>query len=209
MTIPVSLLYDLERIPCDRPVGLLMRHSARFPITDEALNHLVGLTEEGVRMAEDFGALLARRFQLGRLHSSPVGRCIDTANAVARGAGWPVQSVIEGKLAHEFIASSWDQIRKGELNGHLPIEVRSLLEFVLGDPGKPRLDVLVTHDTVLATVITCFMGVPATGPDMPRYLEGLLIWRAADGIHTFWRSTEQVWEDLSYNRGSRTHALEV
>lgn len=187
----------------------MMRHSARFPITDEAVNHLVGLTEEGVRTAEAFGASLAQTFQCGRLHSSPVGRCIDTANAVARGAGWPVQAVIDEKLAHEFIAPSWDKIRKGEMNGSLPVEIKALLEFMLGEPGAPRLDVLVTHDTVLATVLTCFMGVQATGPEMPRFLEGMLIWRAEDGIHTLWRSVEQVWKDLNYSCGNRTHALEI
>lgn len=187
----------------------MMRHSARFPITDEAVNHLVGLTEEGVRMAEAFGAALAQRFQRGRLLSSPVGRCVDTANAVARGAGWPMQAVVEDKLAYPFIANLWERIRRGEMNGHLPVEVRAMLELMLGDPGDPRLDVLVTHDNVLATMIAFFMGAQVTGPDLPRYLEGMLIWRAEDGIHTLWRSNEQVWEDLNYAQGKRSHALEV
>lgn len=185
----------------------MMRHSARFPITDEAVNHLVGLTEEGVRMAEAYGALLAQSFKPGRLLSSPIGRCVDTANALARGAGWPLQASAEDKLAYPFIASSWEKLKKGELNGHVPADVRALLELMLGEPGEPCLDVLVTHDNVLATVIAYFMGAQVTGPDLPRYLEGLLIWRADDGIHTLWRSDEMVWADFS--QGTTIDALEI
>ncbi len=192
MTLPVSLINDLELVPRDRPVGLLMRHSARFPITDEALNHLVGLTEEGVHMAEDLGAHLKPQFSFGRLMTSPVGRCVDTANSIARGADWSAQALIHEKLAHTFIEDAWKKVNKGEVNGHCPETICSLLDLLLGEPGAPRLDVMVSHDTVVGTALAHLLRVPVTGPDMPKYLEGFLVWRSEEGVHLRWRGTEYL-----------------
>ncbi|HET8731866.1 MAG TPA: histidine phosphatase family protein, partial [Moraxellaceae bacterium] len=72
-------------LPADRPLILLSRHSVR----EEAPNGIAGydlpLTEEGIRLAEEWGTRLPG--PLHALHSSPVGRCVDTATALARGAG--------------------------------------------------------------------------------------------------------------------------
>ena len=62
MGIPETLLTDLDNVPRDRAVTLLMRHSARFPIVppDEGWN--VTLTPEGVKMAENLGQVIAPLF---------------------------------------------------------------------------------------------------------------------------------------------------
>lgn len=193
MTIPASLLYDLERIPRDRPVALLMRHSARFPIIDPADTYIVTLTEEGVRTAEELGAILGRDFTGGRLLSSPVGRCIATAEAIARGAGWPGEVLTDELLSHPHIEPAWDQFNRGEVNGKLPEPVLAALELVLGQPDyKPVLDILVTHDTIIGTFAGCLMKAPVMREHWPGFLEGLFLWHEGVEVHVRWRGQEHI-----------------
>jgi hypothetical protein len=201
-TIPVSLLADLDAVPRDRAIRLVMRHSVRFPIVNPADTYRVTLTEEGVRLAEELGGLLGERFRPGRLRSSPVGRCRATAEAIARGAGWPVNVRADRRLSHPFIEPAWNLVENGGLNGMLPERLRITLEWVMGlpeplhqatlplFPDLPALDVLATHDTIVAVVAASLLHAPVLGPDWPGYLEGVLLWRAEDLIHARWRGIE-------------------
>ncbi|HZW04917.1 MAG TPA: histidine phosphatase family protein, partial [Anaerolineaceae bacterium] len=100
MPVPTSLLGDLRQTPADRPVTLLMRHSVRFPIYDFATGDAIGLTPEGFLLAEQFGTVLATLRRPGRLLSSPVGRCVDTARSILKGAGWTDTLEIDPLLGH-------------------------------------------------------------------------------------------------------------
>lgn len=200
--IPPLLLYDLESIPRDRPVTLLMRHSARYPITDVALTYEVGLTEEGVRMAEELGEIIGRQFFPGRMMAAPVGRCLDTVEAIARGAGWKGGVYPDNRLSHPFISPAWDLIEHGGLNGVLPVQVRETLNLLLdfvgnGSSGSPaRLDIMSTHDTVVGAVVGCLLRAPILGPDWPGFLEGIFLWREDSQVHTRWRGKEDTFHAL-------------
>jgi broad specificity phosphatase PhoE len=194
MTIPISLINDLKHIPRDRRVALLMRHSARFPITHPDETYLVGLTEEGVRMAEELGALLGEIYPGGRLFSSPVERCIDTAQAITRGAGWAGEVQPDVLLSHHHIEPAWDQFNRGEVNGILPVQLCDALDLVLGRQSHtPALDILVTHDTIVGTFAGCLMQAPVLNDFWPAFLEGLFFWRVEDLIHVRWRGLERVY----------------
>ncbi len=185
-------------------VVLLMRHSARFPIINPADTYVVGLTEEGVRLADVLGALLARKFIPGRLRSSPIGRCRATAEAMARGAGWPVKVRADRRLSHPYIEPAWNLVEGNRLNGSLPRPLPDVLNWVVGAPEKvrqpnlplfedrPQLDVLVTHDTIVGAVVGCLLCEPVLGPAWPGYLEGVLFWWSEGLVHARWRGTEQV-----------------
>lgn len=68
-----------------QPVAAMLRHAARHAITDPHQPHLAELTDEGRAQAEEFGVAL-RGFARVRLFHSPVVRCRDTAECIARGA---------------------------------------------------------------------------------------------------------------------------
>lgn len=74
-----------ELLPADRPAALLLRHAEREPILTPEESLTAPLTAGGRRRAEELGRRLAR-FPRLVLHHSPVGRCRQTAEAVARGA---------------------------------------------------------------------------------------------------------------------------
>lgn len=191
VAIPVSLLNDLQRIPRDRPVALLMRHSARHPIVDPNQPYLAMLTEEGVRLAEELGAVLGGLFSPGRLLSAPVNRCRDTAAAIARGAGWPEIVIAEEYFSHPFIEPAWDQLCRGAVNGVLPAQIRATLSLLINSADPlPVLDIAVTHDTVLGSVVGCLLKAPVMGDDWPDFLEGVFAWRDGSRASFLWRGKE-------------------
>jgi hypothetical protein len=211
MTIPAILLNDLDTVFRDNSddtapqrVALLMRHSVRFPIITPADTYVVGLTEEGVRLAEELGVLLGKRFLPGRLRSSPIGRCRATAEAIARGAGWTIKVRADRRLSHPYIEPAWNQVERGQLDGVLPEPVPQVLNWVVGSPemarqaylplleNRPQLDLLVTHDTIVGAVVNCLLCEPVLGPAWPGYLEGVLFWWSEGQIHARWRGIEHI-----------------
>lgn len=194
MPIPETLLRDLESIPVDQPVVLLMRHSNRFPIEDPAKPFEAALTEEGIQLAEQFGSILGCRFTPGRVMASPVGRCIDTAAAIARGAGWHhVEVVCHDLLSHPHIEPAWDLLKAGNVNGSIPEPVLASLELLLAvQKPLPLLDIMVTHDTVVGAMVGCLLKVPVEGSFWPAFLEGVFLWTDHAGTHALWRGEEHI-----------------
>ena len=193
MGIPVTLLTDFNRVPRDRPVALLMRHSARFPITDPERGFEVPLTEEGVRLAEELGEIFGKEFPCGRLMASPVGRCLATADAIARGAGWELHATAEERISHPFIEPAWDLLYAGKVNGVLPAQVGETLRMLLDHHHHvPELDVMVTHDTVLGAVVGCLLHAPFKNEHWPVFLEGVFLWREGQHIAALWRGEKKL-----------------
>lgn len=80
-----ELLATLRReARAGRPVAATLRHAERHAITDPARPELPELTPGGHAMAEEFGAELTG-FACVRLFHSPVLRCQQTAESIARG----------------------------------------------------------------------------------------------------------------------------
>ncbi|MHA1745010.1 MAG: phosphoglycerate mutase family protein [Promethearchaeota archaeon] len=78
------LLQSLAMLQPDLPTILILRHSAREE-PPEMVNILnAPLTESGRQGAEEFGQLLPSTWSY-TLHSSPVGRCQDTATHIQKG----------------------------------------------------------------------------------------------------------------------------
>lgn len=191
MELPLSLVNDLNCVPRDRPVTLLMRHSARYPILYPADPYLAQLTPEGFALAEELGRRLGRWYGGGRLLSAPVDRCIDTAQSIARGAGWAGQVGTDERLSHPFIEPAFESFARGEVNGALPWQAKAVLALLLAHAGSgPLLDVMVTHDTILVTVAGCLLKAPVLKEFWPEYLEGLFVWQAEGQVCVRWRGAE-------------------
>ena len=74
----------IAKLPTDKPVGLLTRHSIREHAGEHVVSYRVPLTEEGEKLAKCWGGVLNR--PIHRVYSSPVGRCIQTAEHMLDGA---------------------------------------------------------------------------------------------------------------------------
>lgn len=194
-------------------IGLVLRHSIRHPIETEEDVFSAGLTAEGIRQAEWFGRELGQIRRPGRLMASPVGRCIDSAAAIARGAGWEARIEPDVRLSHPFIERIINGPHIRWKRDPLPAPVAALLDLVLEGEDQPgKLDIFSTHDTNLAVLAGYFIGqtfsytiddplpggrTPGSAPasltgHWPDFLEGILIFRVENDVHLCWREQEVV-----------------
>ncbi|EKF72777.1 phosphoglycerate mutase [Alcanivorax hongdengensis A-11-3] len=207
----------LALIPEDKPVHLLTRHSVRELAKNGFADYRLPLTEEGVLMARGWGGQLQRPIE--SFYSSPVGRCVDTARAMADGAreaGLLVEApepeivtdttlVEPGCYVEDLNLVGPQFLRMGAmkfLNQHLqepfegmltPADGRAKLVGYLSDrqPQAGHLAVHVTHDTILAILVAELHGhTRISEEDWPWMMEGLWLWFSDQHLHWIWRGEQ-------------------
>ncbi len=203
-----SLLPALHLLPHDKPLALLTRHSVREMSPNGVATYDLPLTPEGVALAESWGAQLQR--PLHSFHSSPVGRCMDTASAMARGAGLAevdirsTLSLVEPGCYVQSIGHIGPLfLQLGPLafaNRHFRENLDGILSPAAGGAKLLRhlyenqgpagsLSIHVTHDTILAAFIYHLIGREHLDEDdWPWMMEGAWLW--FDDHHTvrwIWR----------------------
>lgn len=216
-----SLLDRLERAPPGREVSIIMRHAERQPIPAGSFGTNVPLTASGTASAEQLGNFLSSRV-LGSIVSSPVLRCVSTAQAIVRAAGWAAEVGMDWRLGDPgpFVEDAelagppflkegireivQRQLVDGEaLPGMRPAGegVELLLELTtakLGESG--RLNIHVTHDAILAVMVGNLYGLSIDEFVWPDFLDGLILWVVDDIIHYSWRGLEQASYPLGGDR---------
>ncbi len=210
--IPTSVLRNLEQIPVDLPVALLLRHSVRDEIPPGETGNEVPITDAGKDIALKLGQKLGVR--LKSLHSSPLPRCVQTAEALRLGSGVdsritesrllgdPGVYVLDGHLAW----SNWETLGHEEVMRHLVAEkealpgmaqpdeaARFLVQSMLSSAdGAPGIHVFVTHDVLVTATVARLQGVCHEPADWPLFLEGALFWRSKLGVHVVYRDSVHV-----------------
>lgn len=210
--VPPTLLRNLEKIPADRPIAMLLRHSVRGPLPLGDVGNAVPLTEAGWNIARELGAKLGER--LKTLQSSPVPRCIQTAQALKDGAkvcanisnnsllGGPGVYVLDGDAAW----NNWVTLGHEGVMNHLvsqndalpgmarPDEAaRFLVNHMLNLAGdSPGFHVFITHDSLITPTVARLQNAHHDPSDWPWFLEGALFWRSSKGVHVAYRETEHL-----------------
>lgn len=208
MGLPPHTMRWLAELPTDTPVAVLMRHSARPPIPKGEVGMDLPITAEGRTMALELGAALGTR--LRRLHTSPVLRCVQTADALAEGAGsraTPVHDTMLGEPGAFVLdgRAAWDNwIRLGHegvmthlVSAHTALPgmaepreaahrlTRHMLEAAGVEPG---IHVFVTHDLLVTATAARALGVSLGREDWPPYLEAAFFWRTSGAVQAAYRS---------------------
>ena len=201
------MLETLKMAPDDRGVALLTRHSTRYSIPEGTAGKDVPLTPEGVRLAEEWGGQLGRTIR--SIVSSPIGRCIETGNAMARGAGVEIEVSTDCRLMepggfvtdvrkagpffleHGPLEMITRQLQQRPIPGVMLIAegTKQIFEICFQSPPEPgEINICVTHDTLLACFIYFLVGKTSVGEDLwPWMLEGAVLWKEDDGFHWAWR----------------------
>jgi hypothetical protein len=178
----------LDLAPAKQHVSLLIRHSIRFPINVPEETLLAGLTSEGVQLAQEYGAWLARRRHIFRVMSSPVGRCVDTGKAVIQGANCPNPVMVDQKLGFPFVEYGWQRLTGKNFLGGVPPVAYEVLDFLLEDcVYEAGLNLHITHDGNIAFMAMALLGEPVTEDSWPNFLEGMAFWREAESVRIAWR----------------------
>lgn len=200
--LPAGMVASVPLLPAvEQPVLLLTRHSMREQANGQGFaSYALPLTVEGQRLAEQWGQAVTRLSgrQWGRVVSSPIERCLDTA---ARMLGLPHADHID---THHLLVEPGSLVLDISLVGgwfrqHGPLQfINAFLQQQLAgmkDPVQGVEDILyllfceyralqagqlglaVSHDTLLAAVVGHLQGRRVLGwEDWPEMMEGLFLW---------------------------------
>lgn len=205
--IPSSVLSGLVELPKDRPIVVLLRHSVRDDLPPGSAGYALPITEAGTQLAKELGGMIGAR--LRSLHTSPLPRCVQTAEALNLGSdaslrivhdrllGDPGVYVIDGQRAQ----LNWDNLGHEGVMQHLVTSdealpgmarpgpaARFLVHHMLTVAGDaPGLHLFVTHDSLVTATSARLLGQQFGIDDWPWYLEGAFFWRNQDDLHIRYR----------------------
>ena len=206
---PHTILRSIERGLALGGCTAIIRHAERPPIPEGSWGNELSLRPEGVRASRRLGSTLGSR--LGSLVTSPVLRCVETAEQVVAGAGRvgpPIETDARlgapgahierpDELGTLFVDRDTRDIVADVLAGiAIPglraprLVVEALLGMARALPRVPgTVDVCVTHDVIVATLAGGLLGARAelTGTQWPGFLEGVVLaWAVAEPV-VIWR----------------------
>lgn len=185
---------------------LLLRHAARGPLPEGLPGGDVPLLPEGVLASRALGERL--RGRLATLHTSPVRRCVQTAEALREGAAWPGEPVPDPLLGApgafvEDAAVAWRHWLERGHEGVMaalvagerlpgladpPVAARRLFAHLVDIAGgRPGVHVFVTHDALLAPTIAHLLRRPLPPAEWPTFLEALALAPRGEAWIATWR----------------------
>ena len=198
-----SIMEQLAVVPEGVDASLVIRHAEREEIPAGTFGHDVNLTAEGTQAAEHLGAALLEYRGL-TVVSSPVPRCVQTAQAMLRSAGSSAEVQTDRRLGDPgafivdaetagplFLELPIPEIARRQIQDAVPLPgmrptpegVEILLELVTSPLNKEgRLHIFVTHDIILSVLVASILQSSVEETGWPGYLEGMLLWRSDERL---------------------------
>lgn len=176
---------------------LIIRHAERPTIQDGTVGNELSLTSNGVHETKRLAKSLPR--EILSIESSPILRCIQTAELIAEHHELPLTSIGRSNLLGdpgfiiedaELAWTNWVEKGAEAVNEHLlsgnsvwpgfrdldeaVAQMRRSIEAMLTE-SDDGVHVWVTHDTIVATLASRLQKTPLTLKEWPDYLGGLTI----------------------------------
>jgi len=212
-----ELLETINTLSAGGKSAAIMRHAARFPIVDPTEPTLAEITPEGAVSAEDFGRRIVG-FDCVRLFHSPVKRCRQTSECIARGAqeaGLTVEHLgAEAAVGVDYILDLTEAGRLTALHGEYfvrlwhegriePRVIRATkqiaeakMAYLTGKLQEPcagrRLDLHVSHDWNILVLRELLLGVVHEDAGWLDFLDGLAFSLTADRLEARYRKDAQA-----------------
>ncbi|WP_158277532.1 histidine phosphatase family protein [Opitutus sp. ER46] len=223
------MLKTIHSLPAHAPAAAFLRHAERHQIVDVKDPAAAELTAKGHADAEAFGRQI-HGFDCVRLFHSPVKRCRQTAEAIARGiAATGVSSteivgpenalgidyILDLKEAGRLTLLHGDHFVRLWFTGQIPANVVEAAEAIaarkvthlvqrLQEPcaqGR-RLDLHVSHDWNILILRELMVGVRHEDAGWLNFLDGVAFAPTADGLQAVYRTTT-VTRPLPWSFASR------
>jgi len=167
--IPPSVLRGLVELPKDRPIAALLRHSVRDDLPPGIAGYSLPITEAGTQLAQELDGLIGKRFR--SLHTSPLPRCVQTAEALNFGSDANLRIVHDRLLGNpgvfvvdgQRVQLNWDKLGHESVMQHLVASDEALPGMARPGPAAqflvhhmltvagdaPGLHLFVTHDSLV------------------------------------------------------------
>ncbi len=208
-----ELLESIHSLPRSGASAAILRHAERFPITDPSEPTLAEITPSGAEAAEAFGRRI-EGFDCLRLFHSPIKRCGQTAECIARGAqkmGMTIEMVgAQAPLGVDYIQDLVETGRLNQIHGehfvrlwftrqvskeiilHANEIAAAKLAYIterLQEPSKAgrRLDLHVSHDWNVLILRELMLGVRHEDTGWLTYLDGVAFSLQTVGLQSVYR----------------------
>ena len=179
MTIPNYIIDAYENVPLDRSITVLLRHSIRYPIENDAEIYTAQLTPEGKKLASTFGSWIKSKFKIGKFFSSPINRCIETGKFMANGAGNGRAILPEPVLGHPNENGEYDSLDDYLASGVWPGRIIDIANKMIPAAHNQAMNFYISHDTVIVLMVAYWLKIDIRAPiDWPQYLEPLFFWKS-------------------------------
>jgi broad specificity phosphatase PhoE len=175
-------------------LSLLIRHGDRDKIPSGSFGNEILLNEKGIQNSLKFGESLAS-MKINKILTSPVGRCVQTAEFIAQGYGKSIEiiettalgapglHINDGKVAGEFYLNvGFDEMYRRYLN---EIEIpgippaneinQSITKFISENSIQNGLTIFVTHDMLIAFYHFSLNKTIYSKENWVKYLSGLIL----------------------------------
>ncbi len=171
---------------------LIIRHADRDKIPTGEFGAEIMLNKNGVKNAINFGRKLKQQ-AINKIYTSPIGRCVQTAELITKGAeqkveiiesrllGAPGVFVFDEKLAAEFfVEANLETIYNMIINDvsipgmrALKTACEMLEKFVNENFDKQKLNIFVTHDYFIAFLEFYYYKKTYKNKIIVNFLEGI------------------------------------
>lgn len=150
-------------------ISLLLRHADRDDIPKGSFGNEILLNEKGKQNAQTFGEKLAE-IKINRIFTSPVGRCVQTAECITKGYGSSIEiiettslgapglHITNEKIAGEyFLQHGFDEMYKRFMQGETIPGIPNINElnhritnFIKENSNENGTTIFITHDMLIA-----------------------------------------------------------
>jgi broad specificity phosphatase PhoE len=189
------MLSKLKSYSSGDKISLLIRHADRNKIPAGEFGNGVLLNETGIERALNFGKSLSE-LKINKIFTSPVERCVQTAECIAKGYGKQLLEITKSKelgdpglhisnaeiAGNFFLTEGFDELYRRIINN---IEIpgmtatrqlnRKMTDFLTKNSEENGITVFVTHDLLIAHYHFSINGKIYPKNDWVKYIDGLIL----------------------------------
>ena len=178
----------------DQRLSLVIRHADRDEIPHGSFGNEVFLNEKGKENSLKFGEGLSE-FKINRIFTSPIERCVQTAEEIVKGYGKNIEiiktkalgnpglHIYDDKLAGEYFLQNggfemYQHFTEGKIiSGVYSIEEMklSMTNFINENTTENGLTLFISHDMIIAMYHYCLNKMIYTKENWINYLSGLTL----------------------------------
>lgn len=212
-----NLCKSLEHISDKNVVLGFMRHCAREPIPSGTIGNEVKITPEGIRDTIRVRKLLEG--MVTKLYSSPVSRCLETANLLSPIARVPLVT-LSSKLGApgvfvedpevaaevflkyenepiELAQALINQVKFPGFYGSTGLSIQELIDYFFAEINEPGISICVTHDSILGVMIGYFFPEYPLQELWPDYLDTLFFQADQGDLFVIYRGIKNQSQERS------------
>lgn len=185
---------EIKAHPTNSKLAMIIRHADRDKIPDGSFGNEILLNTNGINNSIMLGKNL-KQHKINRIFTSPVPRCVQTAEFLKKGYGQnitfhstkalgdPGLHIVDDKLAGEFfLKHSFDEMYRRFMLGEAIPGVpsagdfeKSMTEFIKRNTNEEGLTLFITHDSLIAFYHYCLNKVVYTKESWVKYLSGIIL----------------------------------